>query len=55
MVGLIHTLPFYFIKEEIMMKKNFKSLDLTKLSSKKITVVSSEESLKDIEPFDWSK
>lgn len=38
-----------------MMNKNYKSLDLTKLNSKKITIVSTEESLKDISPVNWSK
>lgn len=30
------------------------SLDLNKLKNKTLTIVSSEESLKDVEPFDWS-
>jgi hypothetical protein len=38
-----------------MMNKKYKPLDLSKLAAKKSTIVSSEESLKDISPINWSK
>jgi len=34
--------------------KEYRHLDITKLRSKKSIVISSEESLKDIVPIDWS-
>jgi len=34
--------------------KEYRRLDITKLRSKKSSVISSEESLKDIVPIDWS-
>lgn len=36
------------------MDNKYKSLDLNKLKSKKSTIISSEEALKDIIPIDWS-
>lgn len=38
-----------------MMNKKFKPLNISKLNTKKCTIVSSEESLKDISPINWSK
>lgn len=35
-------------------KKNLKSLDLTKLNSKRSIVVSSQNALKDVTPINWS-
>jgi hypothetical protein len=37
------------------MNKKFRSLDINKLNSKRYTIVSSEEALKDIIPINWSK
>jgi hypothetical protein len=37
------------------MNENYKSLDLNKLNTKKYTIISSEEALKDIIPINWSK
>ena len=35
------------------MVKKFKPLDIKKLSGKMITIISSEEVLKDVIPIDW--
>ncbi|NLL52279.1 MAG: hypothetical protein GX248_06195 [Peptococcaceae bacterium] len=37
------------------MNKKFKPLDISKLSNKKSTIVSSEKALEDISPINWSK
>lgn len=34
---------------------NMKSLDLSSLGNKKITIMSSKEALKDVTPINWSK
>lgn len=34
---------------------NMKSLDLSTLGDKKITIMSSKEALKDVTPINWSK
>lgn len=39
----------------VMMAKSFKSLNINNLNSKKSSIVSSKDSLKDISPIDWSK
>ena len=37
------------------MNKKFRSLDISKLNTKKSTIISYEEALKDIIPINWSK
>lgn len=38
-----------------MKKKNFKPLDLSILDTKKSTIISSKDALKDVTPINWSK
>lgn len=35
-------------------KKNLKSLDLSKLNSKKSIIISTKDALKDVTPINWS-
>jgi len=37
------------------MNKKFRSLDISKINTKKYIIVSSEEALKDIIPINWAK
>lgn len=47
---------YIFIKRRvcIMDKKNLKSLDLSKLNSKKSIIISTKDALKDVTPINWS-
>lgn len=38
-----------------MTKKNYRSLNLDKLDNKKSKIISSQKSLEDISPINWSK
>lgn len=41
-------------RNDDMATKNYKSLDLSKLTDKKNIIVSSEKALKDVPPINWS-